>query len=452
MQKFKFFILVTMGFALFVNTLPSASSASNKDVIGGSNADLDYVYVDSGKEYDVSDEAAENDGETFTAFGEEEEDTQYLYLGSKSEFSELQFIVEDDLNTENDENNVDITWQYNDGDSWRELDIEENDIEDFTVIGTNTLSFDVPSDWKMSEYEDDNAYWIRARMNEEIEKGAVIEQISVTLYNVELVVTDENGNYLTQLKESNFTVSGTSDSEIYAFDKAGAGTYRFALQSESKNSHYTLITRVDGYYEYAVNIKELDTDVQSFKIQLSIGTGCNAPFVDTSFHWGQLAIDALYCRGIIEGESNAFMVNHTVTRAEFLKMAIMNADINTEKYDDYDVPFRDVDDKDWYYEYVATAYELDLIDNDDFYLPNGDISRVEALTILIRLAGVESSYSSTRFSDVYASDWFASIVRSGTDYDVVEGYPDGTFKPARNLSRAEAAVMIYNAYNAWYQE
>lgn len=466
MKKLKLFILTVMGLSLFAQTLPSVNSSTNTEVINGSNADLDYVYTENGDEHNVSDEAEDNDGSSFIAFGEEDDDSQYLYIGSSAQFNDLQFIIEDGLETEDsnddedeDEDNddedsedVDLTWQYNDGDSWKTLDIDEDETENFTKIGTLSMSFDVPSDWEVSDYQDDEAFWIRARMDDDLTEGVEIEQISATIFNVEVTVTDQNGNYFTNLDSSNFKLGNATDTKIYGWDEVGAGKYQLALQTEASDVDYTLIVEVDSYSDYAIQIDDVDTDVQSFKIQLSLSTGCNAPFVDIDFHWGQTAITNLYCRGIVEGDSNSFMVNHTVTRVEFLKMAIMNADLDTKKYDSYDVPYRDVDEDDWYYEYVATAYRLDIIDSADQYFPNGEITRVEALTILIRLAGVDSSYTSTRFSDVASSDWFASTVRAATDYEVVEGYPDGTFQPGRNLSRSEAAVMVDNAYNTWYQE
>lgn len=471
MKKLKLFILVAMGFTLFAQTLPSATSSTNTEVITGSNADLDYVYTENGDQHDVSNEAEENDGSRFTAFGEENDDSQYLYLGSESQFSELQFIIEDGLEVADDDDDededsdndnddededdedadVDLTWQYNDGDSWQELDIDEDETENFSKIGTLSMSFDVPSSWEVSEYDGNDAFWIRARMDDDLSEGAEIEQISATIFNVEVTVTDENGNYFTNLESSNFKLGNATDTQIYGVDDIGSGKYQLALQTEASDLDYTLIVEVDAYDDYAINIDDVDTDVQSFKIQLSLNTGCDAPFVDVDFHWGQTAITNLYCRGIIEGEGTSYMVNHAVTRVEFLKMAIMNADLDTSKYDSYDVPYRDVEEDEWYYEYVATAYKLEIIDSDGEYYPDGEISRVEALTILIRLAGVESSYTSTKFSDVESTDWFASIVRSATDYEVVEGYTDNTFKPGRNLTRAEAAVMVDNAYYAWYQ-
>jgi len=46
------------------------------------------------------------------------------------------------------------------------------------------------------------------------------------------------------------------------------------------------------------------------------------------------------------------------------------------------------------------------------------------------------------FSDVMLDDWFYSYVRAMVDTDVVGGYDDGTFKPNREITRAEFAKMV----------
>lgn len=46
------------------------------------------------------------------------------------------------------------------------------------------------------------------------------------------------------------------------------------------------------------------------------------------------------------------------------------------------------------------------------------------------------------FSDVNSNDWFADSVEELSQIGVIEGYPDGTFKPSNNANRAEIAEML----------
>lgn len=449
MQKLKLFTLAIVGLSLFATTLPGVSS-STTSALSGANVDLEYIYTDDGTTAtDVSDEAESNDNDAFEAFDSNDEDTQYLYLGSEDAFEQVIFLVEREVEVDADED-LDITWQYNDGDDWKTLSLDEDEVDTFDDEGTFSINFDAPSAWEQSEYEDEDAYWIRAEMEGTVDNGALIDQISAVIYNLSVTVTDENGNYLSSLDEDSFKLYDINDNTLYGWTSEGKGEYTFAVNTEDDDS-FLFVVDVTDYTEYGIQINDLDEEVQSYKIQLTLQTGCSIPFLDLEYHWAQTAVRDLYCRGIVEGDGTYFEVNDTVTRVEFLKMAMMNGDINTAKYTSFDVPFGDVDEDEWYYEYVAAAYKLDVIDEDDEYYPEGDISRVEALTILVRLAGLEGDETSTRFSDVKASAWYAATVRLATDYDVVQGYLDKTFQPDRKLSRGESAVMIDNAYNAWYQ-
>ena len=64
------------------------------------------------------------------------------------------------------------------------------------------------------------------------------------------------------------------------------------------------------------------------------------------------------------------------------------------------------------------------------------IAAVAALT-----AGV-SAYAANPFSDVTPDDWAYQAVSDLSDQGVVEGYPDGTFKGQRNMTRYELAQII----------
>jgi hypothetical protein len=55
--------------------------------------------------------------------------------------------------------------------------------------------------------------------------------------------------------------------------------------------------------------------------------------------------------------------------------------------------------------------------------------------------GSIAAYHSS-FSDVAEQDWFYDSVMRMIDLDVMEGYGDGTFKPANTVNRAEIATML----------
>lgn len=182
---------------------------------------------------------------------------------------------------------------------------------------------------------------------------------------------------------------------------------------------------------------------------------CTAPFDDISGHWAEAYIVELYCRDVVNGEdANTFNPSGDATRAEFLKMAILNAGYSVDGASGEH--FSDVDTDDWFYEYVAYGVEQGMIEGyeDGTFLPNEPINRAEALVITMRIAGIaeyDVAEAWNEFEDVTDADWFAYAVETASDEGIVEGYDDGTFRPGNNITRAEVAAISVRTYNEYYR-
>lgn len=78
--------------------------------------------------------------------------------------------------------------------------------------------------------------------------------------------------------------------------------------------------------------------------------------------------------------------------------------------------------------------------------PGGSITRAEATTIFFRLLTEESRSqfwaTKNRYSDVSAGQWYNNAVSTMTRAGIVNGYPDGTFRPNAPITRAEMAKII----------
>ena len=75
--------------------------------------------------------------------------------------------------------------------------------------------------------------------------------------------------------------------------------------------------------------------------------------------------------------------------------------------------------------------------------PNNPITRAEAASIFWRLlSAVEKEYPmATVFSDVRNGVWYAQSVSYLASINIIQGYPDGTFRPDQPITRAEFAAM-----------
>ena len=65
-----------------------------------------------------------------------------------------------------------------------------------------------------------------------------------------------------------------------------------------------------------------------------------------------------------------------------------------------------------------------------------------ALFAATALVGVTTAFAANPFSDVSTSDWAYQAVSELSEQGIVEGYPDGTFKGERNITRYELAQII----------
>ena len=70
------------------------------------------------------------------------------------------------------------------------------------------------------------------------------------------------------------------------------------------------------------------------------------------------------------------------------------------------------------------------------------MKKILALAAAAALAGGLSAMAANPFSDVTPDDWAYQAVSDLSDQGVVEGYPDGTFKGERNMTRYELAQII----------
>ena len=96
----------------------------------------------------------------------------------------------------------------------------------------------------------------------------------------------------------------------------------------------------------------------------------------------------------------------------------------------------------WYNNPISTMSALGIITGypDGTFKPNKPITRAEFAAIAARFDETQSGKSAI-FSDVIGH-WAAKEIGIAYYNDWIKGYPDGTFKPDQNITRAEAMTMI----------
>jgi uncharacterized repeat protein (TIGR02543 family)/uncharacterized repeat protein (TIGR01451 family) len=105
--------------------------------------------------------------------------------------------------------------------------------------------------------------------------------------------------------------------------------------------------------------------------------------------------------------------------------------------------FSDVPFDAWFSEAISTLADLGIIIGygDGTFRPNNPITRAEFATLAARfdkLAAVEG----IAFSDVPSAHWAAEYIHSAYAKGWVNGYEDGTFRPAQQITRAEVTKIV----------
>lgn len=76
---------------------------------------------------------------------------------------------------------------------------------------------------------------------------------------------------------------------------------------------------------------------------------------------------------------------------------------------------------------------------------NTAIALSSTLTISLS-AAVPPVFAQARFNDVESSYWANQYVQSLTDANIINGFPDGTFRPDEQMTRAQFASILYGGF------
>ncbi len=168
--------------------------------------------------------------------------------------------------------------------------------------------------------------------------------------------------------------------------------------------------------------------------------------------WYYTAVTSLAEWGMVHGmPDGTFSPQSTVTRAQFLAM-LAGASKQTIGGNGFQKTFSDVSSSSWYADYVAWGTKEKIIGgmSDDLFAPNDPITRQQMASILCSfnknvMGKLLPSRKSYGFKDEDSiSSWAAPEVEAAVKAGLMSGYGDGTFRPQRKATRAEAAQIIYS--------
>lgn len=557
--------------ALIAMLLPAhiAEAYSGLDV---ANYDPDTVYVVQASSDTYFDKIAEAIDETADDLTLSNDKDSYIFIGFEEPFHgiSLDFTTGQEGYIENTQGGqFDIEYYATSG-GWSSFDLIDDEVEgsnDLTNTNGNVddsdyFSFtwdEVPSNWNnLSLVTSNSKYYVRIHIEDDYSQTAYAGQIGVITYNLAFTLSDELGDSITGLTESDFEITG-GDSTIHHFRETD-GVYEFALDATEPEFSYTVSP--DGYvsqsgevsldqgqtlvelegFEYthkfladdgvgnevvidSMDLSDVECEISGGLAYCPVGVDnddlavatvyssgypdtmvnledrtagddaqviyyvamveaeeepepdpetdpegeeeteglsdaadadldCAHDYGDIYDHFGEQAICLVSEAGQVDALSEGeYGPNEATTRVDFLKLALLNAGYEVEAVEG--VEYDDVDEDDEAYKWVSFATDMDFVHGyeDGTFRPDAEINRVEALIMILKIAGVEETEvpdEDLPFDDVFSDDWFAWVVHAGVDYGLVQGYEDGSFKPGNDITRAEMAVVARRVYYSFY--
>ncbi len=173
------------------------------------------------------------------------------------------------------------------------------------------------------------------------------------------------------------------------------------------------------------------------------------PLSDISGHWAEPFILGLYNAGAVGGyPDGTFKPNDKMTRAQYA--ALLTKALNPPAKRDA-ATFKDVSEDFWGYVAVQSAYKSGFISGfpDNTFKPTENVQRAQVMVSLVNGLGLSggTAESLTKFSDRTSIPEYAKEeVATALTKELIVSYPStDKLEPTRDATRAEVAVMIYQA-------
>jgi hypothetical protein len=179
-------------------------------------------------------------------------------------------------------------------------------------------------------------------------------------------------------------------------------------------------------------------------------------FTDVQKHWGKSFVELAAAKGLVAGIGGGqYAPNQSVTRAEFTAMLVRALGRGTAASST--APYEDVKQSAWYYDEVAIAKELGLLDfvESGSFNPDQPLSREEMASMLAAVIALEKLPTTKEFVslDGYkdigeVNSTYLEDVRLMVKLNIMTGTSEVTFNPKGELTRAQAAVVFIRVLQA----
>ena len=176
------------------------------------------------------------------------------------------------------------------------------------------------------------------------------------------------------------------------------------------------------------------------------GGGSSRPSLNTKDHYGYIIgypVDYYTGEPTTDQTKKPVRPEGKITRAEVATIYFrMLTDESRAKFWSRSNTYSDVKAGDWFNNAVSTLSNAGIIAGyeDGSFRPNGYITRAEFATIAARF--FDATYSGKDLFPDIDGHWAKDYINQAANKGFVNGYEDGTFRPDRNITRAEAVTLV----------
>ena len=267
-------------------------------------------------------------------------------------------------------------------------------------------------------------------LNAGYSKQFTFEEISLRAgtYRVEVHERDDgNDNVVYDDTTYSFTLTVNEDGTY------SASNFAFCAEGNGKFVPMENATKVEFTNEYTYRRPHHPRPKPTVEIEDDDALGLN-----TTDHFAYIVG---YGNGEVRPQNN-------ITRAEVATIffRLLTDDVRDENLTKTN-RYSDVTRADWYNTAVSTLSSMGIITGypDGTFRPNAAITRAEFAAIAARFDS-NGDKTTAKFTDI-ASHWAKDEISIAYNNGWINGYPDGTFGPQRDITRAETMTLVNRVLN-----
>lgn len=278
------------------------------------------------------------------------------------------------------------------------------------------------------------------------ERGATYGGYGISNYMVEELIKEYNGkvifDYVAKSPKAVIVIDVADKKPVVFGKRLEAGTYDIWFENEASIKHkLELVTKnnLKGTGSWSLG-QETKSTWNYYSMWLN-----EIYFIDIQNHWAKASILTTLDQGWMIGMSGTrWMPDMPMTRAQAATLLVRVLDIDTSAMDNDKPVFVDTTGH-WADAEIDAACRYGLVEGigGGKFAPEAVLTREQMAVMLNRIMKLEQQQDKL-FEDVSAenSSWSLEAINAMTEAGLLEGFPDGTFRPKDTMSRGQAATLM----------